>query len=450
MSVSPTSSSVYVNYSSLFSQGGNKAFSAFQATAANYGNGIFQVRRASVSTLDILDLSPEGLYQYQSQSQPKTLQPETSAETTGNVETTNDVTLETPEISEAERVEIIRVNKNAVLERVNELLAEKGVEVPSDQSFELTTNFLDGTISVAGIENADLAASVNEALAGDEELIARMKKTREELGLTEPANTVSRNFTIGFESMTETPANAELEYKIDLFVNKPIPLLEDSSGTEIADTESAGSAETTATPEQPTFYLSVLLSNKPNPNVNLNLITALEDNKISENLDKSQDKEPENSQDSNEETTSTKTPDFIPNEKPSEPSEELPVEAAPAILPYSVFGSYFQTGSVVEIGADGVTLDWNLQFSNWDVTGNVTNSTTDNTETFTETQQIFKTLNIAGSTFYAYDLQNPQSPEEQAAWIQSQFANGFSQGSNSLWAEDFITQESLNLLGIFG
>ncbi|MDR1963903.1 MAG: hypothetical protein LBQ50_09000, partial [Planctomycetaceae bacterium] len=229
MSISPTSSSVYVDYSSFFSQGKNKAFSAFQITAGSYANGAFQVRRASELTLDILDISAEGLAQVAALQSETSV--ETTVETTANIESVNDVTLETPEISEAERVEMIRVNKNAVLERVNELLAEKGIEVPSDQSFELTTNFLDGSIAVAGIEDADLAAAINEALAGDEELVARMKKTREELGLTEPANTVPRNFTIEFNSMIETPADAELEYKIDLFVNNPVPLLTNETET---------------------------------------------------------------------------------------------------------------------------------------------------------------------------------------------------------------------------
>lgn len=446
MSVSPTSSSVYVNYSSFFSQNGNKAFSAFQATAANYGNGTFQVRRASALTLDILDISPEGLAQTNA-LQPSTFAKTTETETglTGNAETVNDVTLESPEISETERVEMIRVNKNSVLERVNELLAEKGVEVSPDQAFELTTNFLDGSISVTGIADDSLETIVNEVLAGDKELIARMKKTREELGLTEPANTVSRNFTIGFESMTETPANTELEYKIDLFVNKfvnkPVPLLEDTS-----DTENVENTEKATTPEQPTtFYLSVLLSNKPKTEPIVNLITALQDNKISDNKTDKTNEESENSQETNEDNeniTQTKTPDFIPYEE--SPAET--VETVPEIFPYSVFGSYFQAGSTIGIGADGITLDWNLQFSNWDIAGNAT----DNSEISSQTQQIFETLNIGGSTFYAADPQNPQSLEEQAAWFQSQFVNGFSQGLDSTWVENFITQNDLNRLGIFG
>jgi hypothetical protein len=63
---------------------------------------------------------------------------------------------------------------------------------------------------------------------------------------------------------------------------------------------------------------------------------------------------------------------------------------------------------------------------------------------------IFETLNISGSTFYAVDPQNPQSLEEQAALFQSQFVNGFSQGLDSTWVENFITQNNLNRLGIFG
>ncbi|MDR2117905.1 MAG: hypothetical protein LBP87_16145 [Planctomycetaceae bacterium] len=416
MSVAPTNSSVYVDYSSFFSQGGKKTFSTFQATAASYGNGAFQVRRASALTLDILDLSPEGL------AQTNTLQPPNPAQITQNTETiNNDVTLETPEISETERVEMIRINKNAVLERVNELLAEKGVEVDSNQSFELTTNFLDGTISVTGIEDESLAATINEVLAGDEELIARMKKTREELGLTEPANTISRNFTIGFGSMIETPANTELEYKIDLFVNNPVPASE-----EITDAKTVENTETIT--EQPSFYLSVLLSNKPKTQPDVNLITALQNNKIEDNKTDKTDDVSENSQvadinndDENknneskdkENTTQTKTPDFIPyEESPVETTEKVP-----EIIPYSILGSYLQASSVVDIGADGITLDWNLQFNNWNIVGNTVGNTTDNLGISTETQQIFETFNIGGSAFYAVDPQNPQSLEKQAAWF---------------------------------
>lgn len=81
------------------------------------------------------------------------------------------MTLQTPEISQAERVKMIRVNKNAVLEHSKSLLAEKGVEVADDQAFDLAVNFQDGSVSITGIEDEELSAAVNEALAGDEELM---------------------------------------------------------------------------------------------------------------------------------------------------------------------------------------------------------------------------------------------------------------------------------------
>ncbi|MDR2754346.1 MAG: hypothetical protein LBC20_01445 [Planctomycetaceae bacterium] len=445
MSISATTSHVYVNYSSFFLQGNNKTFSTLQAAVANYSNNTSQGNNATVSTSDILDLSQEGLAQ-------SLASPSIAAGTTDNTETAtetvNNVTLGTPELSESERVETIRVNKNAVLERVNEILEEKGIELSENQAFDLTANFLDGTLSVTGIEDAELAATVNEALAGDEELLDLMKKTRNELGLAEPANTVSRNFTIGFDSMLETPAGTELEYKIDLFVNQPTALPEETANTEIANTESLENTDSTTSPtEQLTFYLSILLSNKTNSD--LDLLTALENNKSSENkkdskLENTQENNKE--QENNEETVQTKTPDFIPDE---EQPVELPVETVSAIFPSSVFGSYFQAGSVIEIGADGVTLDWNLQFSNWSNSANTANNTTNNSESSNKIQQIFETLNITGSAFYAYDSQNPQSFEEQAAEFQSQFVNGFSQGLKSSWAENFIAQNGLNLLGIF-
>ena len=67
MSLSPTSSHVYVNYTSLFSQtqsqsqGGNKGISAFSAAASSYSQGQFQVRSASMQAFDVLDLSSEAL-----------------------------------------------------------------------------------------------------------------------------------------------------------------------------------------------------------------------------------------------------------------------------------------------------------------------------------------------------------------------------------------------------
>jgi hypothetical protein len=458
MSISATTSNVYVNYYSFLSQGNNKSLSALQSVVANYGANAFQVSGSSASNSDILDISVEGLTLLNAlqsvvpagttDNSTETDNTETGNTSTGNTETVSDVSLNASEISEAERVEIIRVNKNAVLERVNELLEEKGIEVSAEQSFDLTTNFLDGSVSVTGIADPELAAAVNEALAGDAELIARMQKTRDELGLAEPANTVSRNFTIGFDSMIETPEDAELEYVIDLFVNQPVAVLpEETAGTEVANTEVAGTEAAEATTVSPAFYLSIILSNKLNSEANLiealnNNEVAQDDNEVAQN-DKEVAQDDNEEQNANNETVLSKTPDFIPE---AESSDET-AETVSTILPYSIFGSYFQASSVAGVGADGVTLDWNLQFSNWNIAGNTANNA--NTETTSETQQIFETLNIGGSAFYAADPQQTQTLEEQAALYQSQFINEFSQGLDSAWVKNFITQNGLNTLGLF-
>jgi hypothetical protein len=260
--------SSYFNYSSLFAQNGNKSLSAFQAVSASYANGTFQLRRVSAVTLDILDLSPAGLAKANEIADSQSTEP---------IQETSDVTLATekPKISETDRVEMIRVNKNAVLERVKEVLDDKGVSVPEDQRFELTTNFLDGSISVEGINDPELAAAVNEALAGDEELIARMKKTREELGLDEPPNTIPRNFTIEFGSMVETPPNAELEFQIDIFVNQPIPISSEETEAGATDEE-----KTVAASAAPMLWLSVLLSNKMKTEPVTELLDLIEENKV--------------------------------------------------------------------------------------------------------------------------------------------------------------------------
>ncbi len=257
MSLSPVN--LFASFSSIFSYNKDgKTLNAMSNISAAYTNGAFQVSRTTY--LDFLDLSPEGLAKFKElEDAAAVVDPDAVAEN----EAVSDVSLETKkDMSEAERVETIRVNKNAVLGRVNDLLKEKGLEVSEDQKFDLKVNFIDGSIEVSGIEDPELLAAFNEALQGDEELIGRMRKTRDELGLEEKEGTVPRNFTIQFGSMQETPADAELEFHIDVSVN---PLAETATETE---TETEAGTETDpnkpAAVTLPQFY-SIILSNKPKP-----------------------------------------------------------------------------------------------------------------------------------------------------------------------------------------
>lgn len=254
MSITPAGSNVSFDFSSIFNQ--NKAFSDFQA-AGRYADAAFKVRGPS-SEADILDLSAEGL-----------AASEAATETDGVSEMGElvDTTIaEKAELTETQRVDIIRSNKNAVLARINTLLAEKGVEVPSDQSFELKTNFMDGSISVTGLEDPELEAAFNEALQGDEELISLMRKTWDGLGMPEQENTQPRNFTIQFLSMNETPADAEIEFTIDMTVNKAVS--EDAEAEATEDDENASPSAT--------YQISITLSNKIRADMNAALLDELD------------------------------------------------------------------------------------------------------------------------------------------------------------------------------
>ncbi len=259
----------FANSTSFFSfNKDNKTLTGMQSITAAYANGAFHVRRET--TLDILDLSAEG------RDLSKLLTPTNPMDATEPADdvldptATDDVTLGTPnDISEQQRVEMIRVNKNSVLERVKDLLSEKGLEVPDGQKFDLRVNFLDGTIEATGIDDPELAAQFNEALQGDGDLIARMRKTRDELGIPDRENTVPRNFTIGFDSMLATPEDAELEYNIDVYVHEPIQVESETAAVTDEESEQAAAEESSADQKKniyaqlPTFQYSIMLTNKP-------------------------------------------------------------------------------------------------------------------------------------------------------------------------------------------
>ena len=375
-----------------------------------------------MSALDVLDLSPEAL------AWKKSTETGTETTETERSEATSDVSLQSPDMTEAERVELIRVNKNAVLDRVNSILAEKGVEVSENQAFDLKVNFLDGSVSVTGVEDEALAAAMNEALAGDEELIALMRKTRDELGLPEQENTVPRNFTIEFNSMLETPADAELEFKIDLFVNRSVPQLEDGTAA-VEETED----DETQTEITPTFQMSIVLSNR----VQSSLLDQLENKtttKDAEKKDKSakaENVEDEDDTEEAEETVAIAAEEVVENDTDVEDN-------------YSIFGNWFRTDSTVTATPEGLLLDWNLQFRNWDMSGNLDNPAAD--------QRIFETLNLGGTMQFDFDSTTGLSPTEQAAQLQSLFSGAmnqyFSQGTTSTWGTDFFGQTGLDQLGL--
>lgn len=423
MGVSPTNSQVFFNFSSLFAQGNNKNFASVQAAAANYANGAFQVRSASITVADVLDLSPEGLTA--SQQVDNT---EQSTESMVNENNTVDTTLKASELSEAERVEIIRVNKNAVLSRVNELLAEKGVEVSADQTFELTTNLMDGSISVKGIEDTELLASFNEALQGDEQLVNLMRKTRNELGISEQENTVPRNFTIQYNSMQETPEGVEIDFNIDLFITQPQNLLEDGTN----EGEDASDEQGTAT-----YQMSITLSNR------INIDASLLDQSGNSNV--SSKKEKDNDEIDDEETEEAENINAIAVEA-DDVSEENSFEPLPVNELFSAFGSYFQATSSVNAGTNGLDLNWHLQFSNWNAT--------QQSDDAASLQQLYQTMNIGGSMQFPFDETGELTTEQQAQSLQNLFAQGmnglFSQGSTSPWTSNFLGTSGLSELGFFG
>lgn len=243
---------VYLQYSTLFQKNGRTT--AIQASVtANANENLLKKAENKGITGDILDLSPEGILESLAKRRAAA-NSETGAES-GNVTTTGSGTSESSSVINAERIALIRTNKNAVLDRVNTLLAENGIEVPPDQSFELKVNAITGELSVTGIDDPELSAQFNEAIQGDELLSGLMLKTRDDLNLPTLPNTTSRNFTIGFGSMIPTPEGAEVEYMIDVTVRHFDP-----EGNEVAAENTAGS-EDGGNPIF-TFQMSIHLSTK--------------------------------------------------------------------------------------------------------------------------------------------------------------------------------------------
>lgn len=377
MGISPANSQIFFNFSSLFSQGNNASFASVQGAAASYANGALQVRSTNITIADVLDLSQEGLAASQ-----QTEESTQAAQSVVNENETVDTTLKASELSEADRVEMIRVNKNAVLSRVNELLAEKGLEVPEDQPFELTTNLMDGSVSVKGIEDPELLAAFNEALQDDEQLVELMRKTRNELGLPEQENTVPRNFTIQFNSMQETPEGIEIDFHIDLFITQPKPVLENESDTE----------ETTEAPENDaladnqattTYQMSITLSNRIK--MESSLIEQLGNSNVSTKTNKEEDVEEIDEEDESDDADDANA---IVVESENYSENEIPDLSALKEM-FAAFGSNFQATSSFNGETNGLNLHWHLQLSNWSAVQQTGDAAT--------LQQLFQTMNIGGS-----------------------------------------------------
>ncbi len=271
MSISSTSN-IYVQFSSLFQKDQSSPLQGLRASFSALSGAEIDRKANEVQSLvsDILDLSSEGIRRSLAGTGQKSLLPQdkSDAEQTENQSgselQSSSQTGDTVRLSEAQRVEQIRVNKNAVINRINEILAEQGIEVSAEQAFNITVNMQTGAVSISGIEDAELLASMNEALGADEHLSSLMQKTRNELGVAYPADVRPKNFTICFDSMIETPADAEISYQIDITVNGQRNTAETPAETE--DAEAADSNSQVTSDETPLFQLSIFLSNKaPSP-----------------------------------------------------------------------------------------------------------------------------------------------------------------------------------------
>lgn len=217
MAINATGSSVYLQYSSLFQKNTKTGESNFQANIGGViANRSTKIAGTKSSVADILDLSPEGIMQSLARTASKNA--ETGTESDANaakMPTSDEIS-----ISGSNILNTIRENKNAVLERVNELLAEYGIEVDPEQGFDIRLDLTTGAVDVSEIEDTELMREFNAAITGDERLAMLISRTREGLGLPEVPNTVSRYFAIGYNSMLPTPEDAELEYQIDVTVNR--------------------------------------------------------------------------------------------------------------------------------------------------------------------------------------------------------------------------------------
>lgn len=436
MGVSPTNSNIYVNLTSIFSQdGGNKGLSIFQATGS-YANGAFQIRGTRTSVSDVLDLSPEGMAALEAAAEAQAVAVPDDSEAAESTSENGavDTTLQSNEMSDLERVETIRLNKNSVLERVRTLLEEKGIEYSAAQPFTLTTNLMDGSVTVEGIEDPELLAAFDEALAGDEELVSLMRKTRNELGLPEQGNTIPRNFTIEFASMEDTPANAEIEFRIDVFVNQTAqPLVEgETDQTESSDQDQAATT--------PLFQMSILLSNRIKPDASSMLLEQLES---SANQSKGAVKEKGQSQGSEEieeeekEKIDSEESDKIVMEETPEESSAQTVDAS-----YADLGTHFQSQSEVLVTEEGFQLNWQLRFADWDLSRPE--------ELYESQRKLYESMDLSGSTSFLADPQSDLSVQEQADHLKSLFDQGvgelFSRNTTSDWTRDFLVRSGLGNL----
>lgn len=455
MGVSPTHSNLFFNFSSLYSQGNDKTQATIQGTAGSVSNGMFQIRSVKMTVSDLLDLSPEALAiaadassQTASGSTAVAIPGLTTDSSDSTVGKSNvaDTTLGSPTLSEAERVEMIRVNKNAVLERVNELLAENGLEVPADQAFELTTNLMDGSVSVAGIDDEELLAAFNEALQDDEQLVELMRKTRNDLNLPEQENTVARNFTIQFNSMEPTPEDAIIEFNIDVSITQTKQMLE--NGTQTTDgesTEDGTNGGLTSQFETFTYQISITLSNRIN--TDSMLLEQLNNSKSSKTERNSKTESTDEADETEENEESEETGSVAVTGESDETNE---TEALPLSKLFEAFGSHFRADSQIDIGEDGISLDWLLRFSNWNGS-----ASSDNTESDDLTSQLlYQTMNIGGTMTIPFDPTGTMTPEQQAEQVQQLFTQGvnnlFEQGKATPWASKFFAQSGLTELGIFG
>lgn len=198
------------------------------------------------SDKDLLDLGAAvRLNRFQAMTQ--TYKPAPKASLTGNEESAQ---------VETDKIEQIRVNKNSVISRINELLNENGVEIPEDQKFTVNLNLQTGKLDVSGIEDEELQQKFLEAIQGDEQLTSLLRKTREDLGLDYGKNVTSRNFGIAFDSMLETPVDAAVSYRLDINID-PADSVQQTSEVENPQIGQNAQDKRDAT----RFQISILMSN---------------------------------------------------------------------------------------------------------------------------------------------------------------------------------------------
>ncbi len=104
-----------------------------------------------------------------------------------------------------EWVSAVREKRVAVLERVNSIIAEKGLDV-SEGRFTVQWNRKDGSLAIVGMSGAAAQAELNKAIQGDKQLAALLKETFDILCERNDPESFNDLFGIEFSSFSEKDA----------------------------------------------------------------------------------------------------------------------------------------------------------------------------------------------------------------------------------------------------